>query len=313
MNPMTDQTPIPPEPRAPAAEMLRVPVAIALGLLWVACVIWLGNNHRWMVPASGLVFGVLILISIVSSTWKQLIHWKSIVAISLLLVAVLALFLPKLNRANGGRPQCGNHLRQIGLALQNYHSEHGSFPPPYFADEHGQPMHSWRVMILPYVENKAAEGLYEQYRWDESWNSPHNLALTREFMPEYYACTDKNNRLPGQTNYFAITGPGTAWDGGNSIHEKDVTDGLSHTFAVCDLAGLAVHWSEPRDVSIDQLVGIMHPIEQPDDNAPRPSHTYGTNFLFLDDSVHFIQTSVPANTLRAMSTIASGEEFNPPF
>jgi hypothetical protein len=211
------------------------------------------------------------------------------------------------------RIQCMNHLRQIGIALQNYHSAHGSLPPSYFTDEQGRPMHSWRVIILPFVEHKAAAELFQQYRWDEPWNSQHNLALTENYMPQVYACTDKGSRVAGQTNYFAVTGPGTAWDGPNSIREKQVTDGLSNTFAVCDLAGLEIHWSDPRDVSVDQLISIMHPIEQPGDNAPRPSHTYGTNFLFLDASVHFIRSSIPPETLRAMSTIAGAEEFNSPF
>jgi hypothetical protein len=52
------------------------------------------------------------------------------------------------------RPICVNHLKQIGLALHNYYSVYGVFPPAYVADESGKPMHSWRVLILPFLEEQ---------------------------------------------------------------------------------------------------------------------------------------------------------------
>jgi prepilin-type processing-associated H-X9-DG protein len=208
---------------------------------------------------------------------------------------------------------CSHHIRAIGLALQNYHSIHGTFPPAYFADERGQPMHSWRVMLLPLLEDARALAFAKKYRWDEPWCSEHNLALSQDFIPEIYVCKISNNRIAGQTNFLAVTGEDTAWNRGESIRESDVTDGLAKTIAACDLSGLAVHWTEPRDVSVDQLVNIMRRRDELDAQGARPSHKNGTNFLFLDASVHGIQSNVRPETLRAMSTIAGAEEFNSPF
>ena len=75
------------------------------------------------------------------------------------------------------RSDCQGRLRQIALALQCYHDVYKSFPPAYVADETGKPMHSWRVLILPFLEQKA---LYDQYRFDEPWDGPNNgkLAVT---------------------------------------------------------------------------------------------------------------------------------------
>ena len=75
------------------------------------------------------------------------------------LVVLVALFLPALRfggaREAARRMQCSNHLKQIALALHNYHDEYKSFPPAYIADESGKRMHSWRVLILPFIEGQG--------------------------------------------------------------------------------------------------------------------------------------------------------------
>jgi hypothetical protein len=75
----------------------------------------------------------------------------------------VALLLPSVGHGpeHPRRAQCGNHLKQIGLALQNYHDTYNSFPPAYIADANGKPMHSWRVLILPFMEQKP---LYDKFQ-----------------------------------------------------------------------------------------------------------------------------------------------------
>src|SRR5262249_38134338 len=97
------------------------------------------------------------------------------------------------------RIQCGNNLKQIGLALLNYESTYGTFPPAYIADESGKPMHSWRVLILPQLGEGA---LYEQYRFDEPWDGPSNRRLLSE-MPAIYACRSHAGRNPGTNTAYA--------------------------------------------------------------------------------------------------------------
>src|SRR5262245_52541441 len=80
-----------------------------------------------------------------------------------LLVALLLPAFPRTAREAARRMQCGNHLKQIGLALQTYHDVYGSLPPAYIADASGKPLHSWRVLILPFLGERS---LYEAYRFD---------------------------------------------------------------------------------------------------------------------------------------------------
>lgn len=72
------------------------------------------------------------------------------------------------------RAQCSNNLKQIAFSLHSYHDRYGCFPPAYIADEEGKPMHSWRVLILPFIEEQA---LYDRYAFTEPWDGPSNRRL----------------------------------------------------------------------------------------------------------------------------------------
>lgn len=97
-----------------------------------------------------------------------------------------ALLLPAVQAARQAarRNQCVTNLRQISLAMLNYHDVWNSFPPAYIADENGRPKHSWRVLILPYLEQQT---LYDRYDFNEPWDGPHNSQLAA-LMPPVYAC-----------------------------------------------------------------------------------------------------------------------------
>jgi hypothetical protein len=105
----------------------------------------------------------------------------------------------------GRRTQCKNNLRQIGLAMLNYHDVYGSYPPAYLADEDDRPMHSWRVLLLPYLEEEA---LYDQYDFDQPWDSPENLALAN-LMPQVYTCPSDMLATGSETSYTMVVGPDT--------------------------------------------------------------------------------------------------------
>ncbi|KKL58567.1 hypothetical protein LCGC14_2224090, partial [marine sediment metagenome] len=79
---------------------------------------------------------------------------------------------------------CTCRLAQMQVALHNYHYEHGHFPPAYLTDDEGTPIHSWRVLILPYMEE---DELYDAYSFDEPWNGPNNIRLANR-MPAGFHC-----------------------------------------------------------------------------------------------------------------------------
>ena len=98
-------------------------------------------------------------------------------------------------REAGRRPKCGNNLKQIGLAMANYCNAYGRFPPAVIADASGRPMHSWRLLLLPFLlsEEKA---LYSSYNFDQPWDGPDNIRLA-DRMPAVYRCPSDKGRLPG--------------------------------------------------------------------------------------------------------------------
>ncbi len=157
----------------------------------------------------------------------------------------VALFLPAVQAAREAarRIQCSNNMKQIGLALHTYHTIHRSFPPAYLPDEDGRPMHSWRVLILPYLEQ---ERLYDQYRFDEPWNSPHNSSLA-VLMPSVFRCPSDPLADETTTSYAMVVGPEAFSPGPEGRRMRDFDKGLSRTPAVVEMAGAGIHWMEPRD------------------------------------------------------------------
>jgi prepilin-type processing-associated H-X9-DG protein len=210
----------------------------------------------------------------------------------------IALLLPAVQAAREAarRSQCSNNLKQIGLAMHNYHDTYKCFPPAYIPDEDGRPMHSWRVLILPFLEQGY---LYEQYNFDEPWDSPANLALA-SLAPNVFHCPSTPGS-PGssETGYAVISGTGALFDGPDAFKLSDVTDGTSNTIMVVEVAGSGIQWTEPRDLDIDQAAFQVGGIES--------NHPGGANVLIADGSVRFISETIDPGILDALITRGGGE------
>src|SRR5262249_16289055 len=127
-----------------------------------------------------------------------------------------------------------------------YHSLYNAFPPAYIADENGKPMHSWRVLILPFIEQST---VYNQYDFREPWDGPNNIKLLNS-MPNNLACP---SRFPSPTNlttYVAVTGPGTIFPDGSRTEIKDITDGTSNTLMIVEVANTDIPWTAPWDLDV---------------------------------------------------------------
>ena len=175
-------------------------------------------------------------------------------------IASLAMFfalLPSLEQSPTSvrRTYCGYNLKEIGLALQNYHDEHKSFPPAYVCDERGQPMHSWRVLILPYLRQDGrtdAEQLYKSYNFSEPWDGPNNIKLAPA-ITALYQCPEEAHSGASGVSYVAIVGRKTMWPGRKGIRWGDVKDGLSNTIMIVETTGSGIQGSEPRDLDYGQF------------------------------------------------------------
>jgi hypothetical protein len=128
-------------------------------------------------------------------------------------------------------------MKVIANAMDSYHYHHGRFPPAALCDELGHPLVSWRVLILPYLEEEA---LFKEFRLDEPWNSPHNLALLPR-MPRAYAPPHDVQAEPNRTFYQAFVGKGPSF-------EEPQGHGTSKTILFVE-AGEAVLWTKPADLA----------------------------------------------------------------
>jgi len=200
-------------------------------------------------------------------------------------------------RQGATRAQCVNNLKQIGLAMHNYLSDHKAFPPAFSADKAGKPLLSWRVLILPYVEQQA---LYNEFHLDEPWDSPHNKTLI-EKMPALYSCPSDLAPKPGagKTTYLTPRGERTIFPGAVGVKLKEVVDGTSNTILTIDVpADKAVPWTKPDDWDVPEAI---------DPKTLVTRHPNGTNFGFADGSVKFLHETIAPATLKALFTRNGGE------
>jgi prepilin-type processing-associated H-X9-DG protein len=213
---------------------------------------------------------------------------------------LIALLLPATQAAREAarRAQCVNNLKQIGLAMHNHHSANNNFPGN-IVDKQGKPLLSWRVAILPYIEQNA---LYEKFKLDEPWDGPHNKELI-QYMPNVYNCPSRvAEPKPTRTTYQVFLGPGALFDKDGPTGIQNVTDGTSNTMMVVEATN-AVTWTKPDDLPFDQ-----GPAFRPAALFGAGSnHPGGFNALFADGSVKFIKSSVNLAVLKALITRGGGE------
>ena len=246
--------------------------------------------------------------------WLSPLEW---IVVAIIIAVLLALLLPAVR--NGGTPsrrtQCKNNLKQIGLALHNYHDRYLTFPPAVVYDETGRQMHSWRVLILPYIDEQK---LYDKYRMDEAWNGPNNILLLDQ-MPRAYRCpsflpdVEKKSplyqHLAGLTNYVLVVSPDAAFYGNTTPNQKSVTDGGFQTIMTVDVKQHAVQWSAPEDVTPGQLLTDLRMSV----NEGGGNHAKGLHAGFVDGSVRFMPHDMPEADFHAMITSTAGDTVSDGF
>jgi prepilin-type processing-associated H-X9-DG protein len=232
------------------------------------------------------------------------------------LLILIALCFPTIEVLGEVEPRirCQNQLKQIAFALCNYHEAFGCFPPAYVAGPDGKPWHSWRVLILPFLEQ---EDLYEQYDFHEPWNGPSNSKLARE-IPALYRCpSDSDSDNTPNTNYVAVVGPRAAWTGSEPRTLGEFRDGTNSTIMIGEAAGAGIHWMEPRDLSFDDArkgINLPGAVSISSHHVRRYGHFYHdeprANVAMADGSVRALPERTTPATLKAMLTIDGGEPID---
>jgi hypothetical protein len=212
----------------------------------------------------------------------------------------VALLLPAVQAAREAarRTQSTNNLKQIALGMHNYHDIHGHFPARASFDAKDKPLLSWRVHILPFLEQQA---LYEQFHLDEPWDSLHNIALADK-MPAIYR--NPNRGEDNKTNYLVPVGQGTIFEQREEMSLRQIQDGTSKTILAVEAnEDQAVIWTRPDDLTYQAdrpLAGL---------GALRPG---GFNVALADGAVRFINKEIDLTILKGLFT-ASGQEVIPRF
>jgi hypothetical protein len=212
---------------------------------------------------------------------------------------LVGIFAPKITESSERR-ECMKNLHRIGIALHNHHDVYGHFPAIANLDKDGRALLSWRVHLLPYLNQDA---LYKQFHLDEPWDSEHNKKLI-DRIPDVYRCPNMKRKLVGKTTYLAPVGDSLMFTGTkDGVQMREITDGTSNTIFIVDADDdHAVIWTKPDDLRIgikDPAAGLVG------------HHPGGFNALLADASVHFIDRTIDPKVLWALFTRNGGEVVTP--
>lgn len=243
-----------------------------------------------------------------SSNRNEEISWLMTCAITFMICGILyVLLLPRQRMASSGgtRSECKNNLKQLGLAAHNYHDLHGHFPLPHGQHAQNTPPYSWRVALLPLLENQA---LYDRYDFSEAWDAPANQPLQQISLQNYLCPTTSREMEDSKrtvTDYVVAIDDEAIFTLGDPTSVAGVTDGTSQTLLFGELADSNIHWSEPRDLP---MKAMSFRLNQSKESFSSP-HTGGAQFTFADGSVHFLSDETEPDVLRALLTKSGGEEI----
>jgi len=189
--------------------------------------------------------------------------------------------------------------------MHQYHTAKGNFPPRAIFDKDGKAILSWRVLLLPYLEQQV---LYNQFHLDEPWDSPNNRPLVAQ-LPMVFANPsrfkpDRPRPLDGKTNYLVPSGKGTVFEGTEVTSIEDIKDGTSNTLLLVEAnEDRAVEWTKPDDLQVD----FDHPL------AGLGDFRHGRILVGMcDGSVRILPKTIDPAVMKALFTRAGGEHVTIP-
>ncbi len=199
-----------------------------------------------------------------------------------------ALLLPAVQRVRmaANRLKTSNNLKQLALAMYQYQDKHGHLPPAVITSPDGRPLYSWRVELLPFLEQDA---LYQEFKKDEPWDGPHNRKLLAK-MPPVFALEGVPAKEPGTTFFQLFVGPGTPFgDKKPPRLPASFPAGTSNTVLIVTAAE-AVPWTKPADLVYD-----------PKGPLPKLGRqlSAGTPVVYADGSARFLGPTMSEKEIRA--------------
>lgn len=270
----------------PTRYMNSLPCSIILiSCFMIARVWWISQSNRGFVES---VLVIALFCFILSTAWLPagVIHPRWVAR----------------------RTQCKNSLKQIGLAFHNYHDQNNTFPPARL----GSPASSWRIALLPYIEERD---IAVQYDLTQPWDSAKNTPLQRKRV-QAYSCPSRliesDSHGNFYTSYVVPTGAGTIFDSLHGTPLSAIKDGSSNTLLAVEACGTEIIWTEPRDVdSIEKQVSVNGPgATKGQSNSMISSwHLGGAQVVLVDGSVKFLRKEIDPTILHRLLTKDAGDEI----
>jgi hypothetical protein len=191
------------------------------------------------------------------------------------------------------KAKSADNLKQLALAMHNYHDAHGSFPAAAIYSKDGKPLLSWRVAILPFIDQ---DRLHKQFKLDEPWDSAHNKALLSQ-MPRIFAAPVRGAAaMRERTHYQVFVGKGTVFDGTKGRSISEITFGTSNTLLIVE-AKNPVPWTKPEDLPFD-----------PRKPLPELGGLFADGFhvTMCNGAVRFFARTIKEDMIRAMIPRGAG-------
>lgn len=239
-----------------------------------------------------------------------------------IIAVVLAIFFPAVldSRSRARQTKCANHLRQIGLALHQYHAVAMQYPIgclEWRGNNPEQRQLAWSAFLLPYIQQ---QGLFDKLDFQFAFDSPENQPAASQAVQLYRCPASLRQSLLAEDRALIdyggifgerITGPNSPPKGtmliDKPIQNSQITDGLSNTVIIAeDTRSTQGEWVNGNNI-FDQAFAIN---AGPDfENDIRSEHPQGANACFCDGSIQFLNNSIDLNILAALCTRA-GNELN---
>ena len=242
----------------------------------------------------------------------QVIRWMVAGAVGLILFGALLLALFRvggqtMSQLSSNRERSGSmgNLKKIAEALNAYAADYGTYPPSATVDSTGKKLHSWRVLILPYL---GEDELYNKFDLSVSWDDPRNMQVAYQ-MPVYYLHPNGNSGgSPFLAAYYRIVGPGTLLPNRGPLSPDQITDDPSQTILVIEGSPIVPSglWTEPIDLDITRMQGRLtaNPGIEPGGQL-----NDGVAFATADERTHFVPNTIEPITMLSLITANGGERL----
>lgn len=236
----------------------------------------------------------------------------AVISLAVIGVIIWALLQPafEVARSSAKCAESKEKLGEIGQAIEDYYQTNGHYPPAFSYDESNQPLHSWRVLILPHL-GPESQMLAKQIKLDEPFDSTHNSKFVSQ-IPQVYQSPADDGALQGETSYLAIVGSNTLINYEPSSRKVDhdgpvLRDHPYETMVVVEAHDCGVNWMSPKDISMSSLSQGLNSTNK---RGARSNHPQGVNILMADQTVICLKPeSATSEDLRGMATIDGGNEY----